>query len=77
MDDNPPTTIHDLYPDLTDQELEEAQANLRRYLGVLIRMAERFSAEGRSINDLTDLTASPKTTSIPNERSNPSKTLRN
>jgi hypothetical protein len=51
-------TIRELYPDFTEEELKEAEENLRGYLGVLIRMAERLHAEGRSINDLPDLTPS-------------------
>ena len=47
-------TISDLYPDFTKQELEEAEANLQRYLAVLLRMSERLSSEGRSISDLVD-----------------------
>lgn len=54
-----PITISDLYPDFTEEQREEAEANLRRYLEVLIRMAERLRAEGRSINELADLTCSP------------------
>jgi len=51
---NGPVTISDLYPDFTKEELEEAEANLRRYLAVLLRMSERLANEGRSINDLVD-----------------------
>jgi hypothetical protein len=69
MPDDLPVTIRDLYPDFTDQELEQAEANLRRYLAVLVRMAERLAAEGRSINDLGDLTDSPTRSTISNERS--------
>jgi hypothetical protein len=47
-----PPTIADLYPQFTREELEEAEANFRQYLGVVLRMAERLRAEGKSINDL-------------------------
>ena len=47
-------TISDLYPDFTKQELDEADANLRRYLAVLLRMSERLAENGGSINDLVD-----------------------
>ena len=74
--------INDLYPRFTAEELTEAEANLRRYLAVLVRMAERLAAEGRSINDLADstelfrpcgadLTVSREVTNIHDERSNP------
>lgn len=82
MDNQAPIAINDLYPNFSAEELEEAEANLRRYLAVLVRMAERLAAEGRSINDLGDsprqaraagdLTVSPEVTNIHDERSNPS-----
>jgi len=49
-----PLTIANLYPDFTKQQLEEAEANVRRYLAVLLRMSDRPASEGRSINDLVD-----------------------
>jgi hypothetical protein len=52
MHDEKPLTIRDLYPDFSPDQLEEAAANLRRYLAALLRMAERLEAEGKSINDL-------------------------
>ena len=54
MEDKKPVTIHDLYPEFSPEQLEEADANLRRYLAALLRMAERLASEGRSINDLVD-----------------------
>lgn len=54
MQDSAPINISDLYPEFSKQELEEAEANLRRYLAVLLRMSERLADEGRSINDLVD-----------------------
>jgi len=52
MEDQNPVTIRDLYPEFSPEQLEEAEANLRRYLASLLRMAERLQAEGRSIDDL-------------------------
>ena len=49
-----PITIADVYPEFTKEELDEAEANLRRYLAVLLRMSDRLASEGRSINDLVD-----------------------
>jgi hypothetical protein len=54
MQDEKQIGIADLYPDFTKAELEEAEANLRRYMAVLVRMSQRLSSEGRSINDLVD-----------------------
>jgi len=74
-------TIKHLYPDFTAEGLEQAEANLRRYLAVLVRMAHLLAAEGRSINDLADspervesdgdLTLSVEEPNIHDERSNP------
>jgi hypothetical protein len=47
-------TISELYPEFTKEQRDEAEANLRRYLAVLLRMSERLNSEGRSINDLVD-----------------------
>ncbi len=46
--------IRKLYPDFTDEELQEARENIRRYLSVLIRIAERLQSEGKSIMDLVE-----------------------
>ena len=55
--DDQPITLRDLYPHFTNEQLEEAEANLERYLAVMMRIAERLQAEGY---DLTapDLTVS-------------------
>ena len=45
-------TIAELYPQLEPEQQPEAADNLRQYLAVLLRMAERLEAEGKSINDL-------------------------
>lgn len=38
-------TLRDLYPDLTDEELREAEENLQGYLEVVLRIYERLQAE--------------------------------
>jgi hypothetical protein len=35
-------TIRDLYPNLTPEQAEEAEENIRRYLSVIIRIYERL-----------------------------------
>lgn len=45
-------TIADLYPDLSKEQQQEAEQNLRQYLAALLRMAERLRNEGKSISDL-------------------------
>lgn len=63
-------TIRDLYPDCSDEEMEQAEANIRRYLGVITRIAERMAAENRAPQrgDLTD--SEPRAT-VSDERSKP------
>lgn len=66
-------TICDLYPHMNREELAKAETNLKRYVVVLIRIHDRLRREGKSRLDdhrLTDLTAEPNPSMIPNERSN-------
>ena len=44
--------MKDLYPHLTQEELEIAEQNLERYLAVMIRIAERLKSEGKNLRDL-------------------------
>jgi len=39
-------TIQDLYPNLSSQELGEAQENLRRYVNLVWRIYQRLKREG-------------------------------
>jgi hypothetical protein len=41
-------TIQDLYPDLSDQELAEAEHDLDRYLSLVLRIFERIELEERA-----------------------------
>ena len=45
MDSNPTLTIRDLYPHLTEKELEDAKDNLDRYLALVLRIFERMEVE--------------------------------
>jgi hypothetical protein len=45
MDKTEAPTIRDLYPRLTDQELEEAEDNLERYLMLVLSIFERRELE--------------------------------
>jgi hypothetical protein len=67
MNDQQPINLHDLYPHFTDEQLKEAEANLERYLGVMMRIVERLRAEGY---DLTapNLTAPEMHASIPDAK---------
>ena len=37
-----PLTAPDLYPDLTDEQIQEAEENLETYLGLALRIFERI-----------------------------------
>ena len=37
-------TVRDLYPGLSERELTEAEANLERYLALVLRIFERMEA---------------------------------
>ena len=54
MHEQKPIAIADIYPDFTNEEQAEAEANLRRYVAVLLRMADRLESVDRSINDPVD-----------------------
>jgi hypothetical protein len=47
MQSDEPITIRDLYPDLTEQQLREAEVNLERFTTALVKILERLRAEGR------------------------------
>lgn len=42
-----PITIRDLYPNMSDAELAEAEANLKAYVAVIVRIYDRLKAEGK------------------------------
>jgi len=45
MDKDQPPTIRDLYPHFTEEELEEAEDNLERYLILVLGIFERRELE--------------------------------
>jgi hypothetical protein len=45
MTKHPAPTLRDLYPNLTDDELREAEENLARYLELVLRIYKRLEAE--------------------------------
>ncbi len=67
MEQDQPITLHNLYPHLTDQQLEEVESNLERYLAVMMRIAERLRGEGFDLTS-PDLTASGTEASIPHAK---------
>jgi hypothetical protein len=48
MKPNEPITIRDVYPQMSDEELSIAEANLKRYVAVIVRIYDRLQAEGKS-----------------------------
>jgi hypothetical protein len=71
MTKNKPVTIRDLYPHMSEAELAVAQANLKRYVALLVRIHDRLKGEGKSWPDSpVNLTASEMHRTIPGERSN-------
>ena len=68
MNEEKEITLREIYPEFSDAEIAEAESNIRRYLAVLIRIAERLQAEGYTPDDL-DLTLSGTESIIPGERS--------
>jgi hypothetical protein len=43
MEEHP--SISGLYPDLSEEELREAENNLERYLGLILQIFERMESE--------------------------------
>jgi hypothetical protein len=71
MPKDQPITIRDLYSHMSAAELAVAEANLKRYVALLVRIHDRLKAEGKSWPDSpVNLTASEMHRTIPGERSN-------
>jgi len=47
QEDNHQLTVRDLYPGQSDEWYEEAEANLRRYAAILLKVYDRTRAEGQ------------------------------
>lgn len=58
-------TLRELYPELSDEELEEARQNIRGYLTVMLRIHDRLERE----REEADLTAENRDAAMDNERS--------
>lgn len=55
---NPVPTIRDLYPHLTESQLNEAEENLKGYLEVVLRIYKRIQADPEAYAKFKALTAS-------------------
>lgn len=49
-------TLRELYPELNEEQLEEAEHNLDRYAAFLIRIAQRIAADSVAGNEDERLT---------------------
>ena len=66
-----PITLRALYPRLSDAQLNQAEANVRCYLAVLMRIADRLNADACPASDAEpSLTSCHTNANIP-QRSNP------
>ena len=63
-------TIHDLYPDQSEDWLKEAEENLERYLELVLRIYQRLREDPEDSSQFQALTASGKTSTLERERSN-------
>jgi hypothetical protein len=59
--------LRDLYPHFSAQQLEEAEANLERYLAVMMRIAERLRGDGYDLTE-PNLTSPEMNASIPDAK---------
>jgi hypothetical protein len=77
MNTKDPITIRDLYPEFTEEQLEQAAATFRRYIAVLTRIYTRVreeqGPEAATRLAYGDLTLPASSFAIPDERSNPHK----
>jgi len=48
MEQHRTITIRDLYPHMSEAELGVAEANLKRYVALIIRIHDRLKSEGKS-----------------------------
>ena len=63
MNKNP--SIKDLYPELNDEELKEAEKNLKRYADLVLRMYRRISSDPVALQELEKLTESDPLGTLP------------
>lgn len=61
--------LRDLYPQLTETELNEAEERLAQYLALAVRIHERVQTDPECYAQFKALTASPSEPTIRSERS--------
>ena len=65
------TTLRELYPHLTEEQLEEAEENIEGYLEVVLRMYERIRNDPVAYAEFKALTASRRGGTMEPRRSDP------
>ena len=68
---NPPT-IRDLYPNLSDEQLQEAEENLTRYVQLTLQIYERIREDPELYTKFRHLTASKSHLSMHGTKADPS-----
>lgn len=64
------TSVRDLYPHLNEDQLEEAEENLERYLALVLRIYDRIQNDPQAYSVFKALTASRQKPMMGAERSN-------
>lgn len=67
-------SFRELYPNLNDTELAEAEENFARYLEVVLRIYDRIQGDSDAMERLRALTESRPVTYDESQRSNPHRT---
>jgi hypothetical protein len=65
-------TIRDLYPNLNEEQLREAEENLERYIELSVRMYKRITADPESYAQFIALTEEIRASRIKDQQSSPS-----
>ncbi|MDA2938742.1 hypothetical protein MYX75_10835 [Acidobacteria bacterium AH-259-A15] len=68
---NKEITIRDLYPQLDEEQLKEAEENLDRYIELALRMYERIRLDPEAYRQFKALTAQRDAAMMRNTRSKP------
>lgn len=67
-----PITIADLYAHLTEEQLQEAEENLNRYIQLALQIYERIREDPELYAEFKDLTASKSHPSMHDTKADPS-----
>jgi hypothetical protein len=64
----PVTTIRDLYPHFTDEQLAEAEDAFDQYLGIVLRIFDRLQQEGQLTVNSGELPCPVKDSGVSNQK---------